>query len=202
MAEWIKEIIIAFGGGATATVSTLLVFKYIFKKVIDKAIDTSFEKSAIKLTNRLNRTTKAYEIILKKEFEFYEKIDPDLAVLVPLIQDLEYYATTDIEENNKETKEDYKEHLLKYLDIIPRIKNDAIMYRPYISEKVFNAVTVLVKNMQDDIEYLTGVAETLYCISENKLDLTRVKEIKERVLISVAFVETEMKIRLTELSKE
>ena len=89
MPEWIKELIIAIGGGATATISILLIVKSLLSKIIDKAIETSFEKSTIKFTNKLDRSTKAYEQLLNKEFEFYEKIDPYMATLVPLVQDLD-----------------------------------------------------------------------------------------------------------------
>lgn len=73
MQEWIKEIIVALGGGATAAIVILTVFKSFAMKLFEKAIDTSFEKSTIKLTNKLDRSTKAYEILLKKSLTIMKK---------------------------------------------------------------------------------------------------------------------------------
>ena len=75
MPEWLKDLIIAIGGGTTVTIILLTALKSIVEKIVEKAIDTSFEKSTIKLSNRLERTTKAYEILLKKEFDYYARVD-------------------------------------------------------------------------------------------------------------------------------
>lgn len=137
MPEWIKELIIAIGGGATATISILLIVKSLLSKIIDKTIETSFEKSTIKFTNKLDRSTKAYEMLLNKEFEFYEKIDPYMATLVPLVQDLEFWLQKHEEEKTDNAKAKYKECLLKYLETVPDLKNNLILYQPYIPVEVF-----------------------------------------------------------------
>ena len=147
MPEWIKELLIAIGGGTTVTVALLTVLKSIVSKIVDKAIDTSFEKSTIKLSNKLERTTKAYEILLRKEFDYYERIDPYMATLVPLVQDFEYWATKSQEDDPDDAKEKYREHILEYLKMIPEIKNDSVLFQPYIPEDIFEAVTVLLSSM-------------------------------------------------------
>lgn len=200
MPEWVKELLIAIGGGATVTIALLTILKSIVSKIVDKAIDTSFEKSTIKFSNKLERTTKAYEILLKKEFDYYEKVDPYMATLVPLVQDLAYWATKSQEGDPNIAKEKYRELLLKYLKMIPEIKNDSVLFQPYVPVGIFEAVTVLLKNMQADLQFLELEGEILFGKTEGEIDTDKLKEISDKVLMSVALIETRVKNRLTELS--
>ena len=200
MPEWIKELLVAMGGGATVVIAIFVFLKSIVVKIVDKAIDTSFEKSTIKFSNKLERTTKAYEILLRKEFDYYEKIDPYMATLVPLVQDLVFWTEKFQNKDSENVKEQYREHLLKYLKIVPELKNDNIMFQPYVPENIDEAVSKLLENMQSDIEYLTIVGEVMYGKNTGDIDLSKMNEISDNVLISVALVETLIKKRLTELS--
>ena len=200
MPEWVKELLIAIGGGATVTIALLTILKSIVSKIVGKAIDTSFEKNTIKFSNKLERTTKAYEILLIKEFDYYEKVDPHMATLVPLVQDLEYWATNSQEGDSDTEKEKYRELLLIYLKMIPEIKNDCVLFQPYVPVEVFEAVTVLLKNMQADLQFLELEGEILFGKTEGEIDTDKLKEISDKVLMSVALIETRVKNRLTELS--
>ena len=99
MPEWLKELLISIGGGSVVAVIFYIGLKTAVVKIVDKAIDASFERSTLKLSNRLERTTKAYEILLKKEFDYYEKLDPYLARIIPLVQDL-VYNVDEFQNNN------------------------------------------------------------------------------------------------------
>ena len=201
MPEWLKELIIAIGGGATATISILLIVKSLLSKIIDKTIETSFEKSTIKFTNKLERSTKAYEMLLNKEFEFYEKLDPYMATLVPLVQDLEFWLQKHEEEKTDNTKANYKECLLKYLEAIPNLKNDSILYQPYIPVEVFNYVTSLIAHMQDNMKMLGNYGEIIFEKKEGYLDFDKMKVFVEGELKLIALIETLIKARLIELTE-
>ena len=201
MPEWIKELIIAIGGGATATISILLIVKSLLSKIIDKTIETSFEKSTIKFTNKLDRSTKAYEQLLNKEFEFYEKLDPYMATLVPLVQDLEFWLQKHEEEKTDNTKANYKECLLKYLEAIPNLKNDSILYQPYIPVEVFKSVASLITHMQDNMKMLGNYGEIIFETKEGKVDFDKMKVFVEEELKFIALIETVIKARLIELTE-
>ena len=201
MPEWLKDLIIAIGGGATATISILLIVKSLLSKIIDKTIETSFEKSTIKFTNKLERSTKAYEMLLNKEFEFYGKIDPYMATLVPLVQDLEFWLQKHEEEKTDNTKANYKECLLKYLEAIPNLKNDSILYQPYIPVEVFNSVTSLIAHMQDNMKMLGNYGEIIFETKEGKVDFDKLKVFVEEELKLIALIETVIKARLIELTE-
>lgn len=197
MQEWIKELLVALGGGTAAAIAILTIFKSLAVKLFEKAIDTSFEKSTIKLTNKLERSTKAYEILLKKEFDFYEKTDPYMATLVPLVQDLKYYA----EQSENSGKEKYRELLLQYLKMIPELKNNSVLFQPYIPEDIITAVSTLLALMQEDMRYLGDVGTILYEKQPGEINVEKMEEIQEKILLAIALVETRIKARLTELSK-
>ena len=197
MSEWLKDLLIAFGGGATATISVILIFKSIFSRIIEKAVDTTFDKSTLRLTNRLERSTKAYNILLEKEFACYEKLDENIAILVPLIQDLEIISTN--ETLSSFDKQKFNECFLKYLEIIPKVKNIIVLYQPYVTEEVFGSVTTLVNKMQSDIHY---ICMALNESNEKDIDKKRMEDYRDNVLMAISLVETQIKNRLIDLTRQ
>lgn len=200
MPEWLKELLISIGGGSIVAAIFYIGLRTAVVKIVDKAIDTSFERSTLKLSNRLERTTKAYEILLKKEFDYYEKLDPYLARIIPLVQDLVYNVDEFQNNNNENARERYRELCLEYIDMIPDIKNYNLMFQAYIPENIFEATTILVKNMQSDLQYLSFVGQLLYGNKDGSVDIKKIEAIKDKILKSVALVESRIKNRLVELS--
>ena len=68
MPEWLIDLIVAIGGGTVVLVGILTIFKNLFIKLFETGIESSFEKNLEKYRNKLSRSTKAYEILLEKEF--------------------------------------------------------------------------------------------------------------------------------------
>lgn len=196
MPEWIKEIIIAIGGGATVAVGLLAVFKSLFVKFVESTIDASFEKSTIKLTNKLERSTKAYEILLRKELDCYEQMDPHIAALVPIVQDFEFWATS----SDKSAEENFKDGLLEYIRITKDIKSTVLLYQPYIPNAIFDAVSSLLKVMQENVQYYYDSVKILHGEKDGKIDVAKLKEIRESIISAIIVMEIEIKTRLTELT--
>jgi len=196
MPEWIKEIIIAIGGGATVAVGLLAVFKSLFVKFVESTIDASFEKSTIKLTNKLERSTKAYEILLRKELDCFEQMDPHIAALVPIVQDFEFWATS----SDKSAEENFKDGLLEYIRITKDIKSTVLLYQPYIPNAIFDAVSSLLKVMQENVQYYYDSVKILHGEKDGKIDVAKLKEIRESIISAIIVMEIEIKTRLTELT--
>lgn len=196
MPEWIKEIIIAIGGGATVAVGLLAVFKSLFVKFVESTIDASFEKSTIKLTNKLERSTKAYEILLRKELDCYEQMDPHIAALVPIVQDYEFWATS----SDKSAEENFKDGLLEYIRITKNIKSTVLLYQPYIPNAIFDAVSSLLKVMQENVQYYYDSVKILHGEKDGKIDVAKLKEIRESIISAIIVMEIKIKTRLTELT--
>ena len=200
--EWLKDLLIAIGGGTTALVVALTVCKSIFIKLFDRTIDITFDKTIEKYRNKLVRTTTAYEILLSKEFTYYSTLDPHLATLVPLVFDLVYYANCSNDKIDKSTRrERYKEQLFEYIGIIPQIKNDVVLYQPYIPQEVFSSVSSLIWKMQSEAEFWANIAETLFEANDNPINIKKAEEIRDNILERIAEIETNIKKRLTELSE-
>jgi len=199
--ELLEKFLIAVGGGATALVAVLTIFKSMFLKVFEKAIDITFDKNIEKYRNKLSRSTAAYELLLKKEFEFYDKLDPSLATLVPLVQDLVYYARGNNDIDKPMQCEKYREHLLAYLKMIPEMKNEILLHQPYIQQNVFAAVSKLIEEMQKELFFFEETAKSLFGENDNAIDEIKAEEISKVVLMCVAHIEVVIKKRLTELSE-
>ena len=58
----------------------------------------------------MDRTTRAYEILLDREMRFYEKLEPITAELVPLEHNLLYYLKYDEDADRERQCEAFKEH--------------------------------------------------------------------------------------------
>ena len=207
MTEWPKELVYAIGGGGIGGIIVLLfitILRPIFVKIIDKAVDTSFEKSTIRFSNRLDRSTTAYKFLLKKEFDYYKKLDSYFATVVPMVQDFIYWADKSQNIDSEYAKEKYRKLLLQYLKIIPEMKSICVMFQPYVPSNISEATVALLKNMQlrPDLEYLSFVAKVLYGKNDGSIDMHKMQEIKDKVLKSVALVEALIKNRVTELSRE
>ncbi len=201
MPEWLKELIAAIGGGSVVLVGLLTIFKNLFIKYFETGIESSFEKNIEKYRNKLSRSTRAYEILLDKEFSYYSSLDPYLAKLVPLIQDLVYYSdcSQQMEEDNRKSR--YKEKMLEYLEMIPKIKNDVVLYQPYIPNDIFVEVTQLVKTSQDNIHFWHEIANKLFYEPNASIDTQKAERISESVLKQIGKIEMVIKRRLSQLSE-
>lgn len=75
------------------------------------------------------------------------------------------------------------------------------MFQPYVPTNIFESVSILLKNMQSDLKYLGFVGEVMYEKNDGEIDLNKMQEFSDKVLLSISLVEARIKDRLTELSK-
>lgn len=202
MPEWLNNLIIAIGGGTVVLVGVLTILKNLFIKLFEAGIETSFEKNIEKYRNKLSRSTKAYEILLEKEINYYNSLDPHLATLVPLIQDLVYYSDMSIEMEITFRQTHYKDNLLKFLEMIPKLKNDIVLFQPYIPTQIFSRVSNLIGAMQHDLNVWSHAGDVVFEKNEGSIDIQKEKEICDAILIRVAAIETGIKARLEQLTQQ
>jgi len=202
MLEWLKDLLVAIGGGTVVLIGILTIFKNLFIKLFETGIEASFEKNIEKYRNRLSRSTKAYEVLLEKEFDYYATLDPHLATLVPLVQDLVYYSDMEKEMELNYRKSCYKDKILEFLKMIPKIKNDVVLFQPYIPMQVFEVVSALLGAMQSNVSFFRDLGLAIFEENEEKINIEKAKEISDTILLHVALVETKIKMRLEELSEQ
>ena len=202
MPEWLEHLLTAVGGGAVVFVGILTVFKGLIVKLFETGIESSFEKNLEKFKNKLERSTKAYEILLEREMRFYEKLEPITAELVPLEHDLLYYLKRDEESEREKQCEAFREHFKRYCELVKDLKNENLIHQSYIPQEVFDAYTSVVKNMQDNIPLWSDMAKLLFAGEYDKIDYGKCEMAVDTFLMHLAFAETKVRTRLKQLSGE
>ena len=199
MPEWIKDILMAIGGGSVVLIGILTVFKQLFIKSFESGIETVFQKNMEKYRDKLSRSTRAYEMILDKEMKFYEKTDSIFAELVPLAHDIK--RCFDKEERLKSEK--YSQyfwiHLKQYSDLYDKLKTEILIHQAYIPEKISLSYTALSKTMYDDVIYLLDIGKSVF-ENGNDIDEKIIQERFDNFLSILVIPSALVKERLQELS--
>lgn len=202
MPEWLESLLTAIGGGTVVLVGGLTIFKGLLIKLFETGIEASFEKNLEKFRNKLERSTKAYEILLEREMRFYEKLEPITAELVPLEHDLLYYLKHDEKADREKQCEAFREHVKRYCELVKDLKNENLIHQSYIPQEVFDAYTIVVKQMQDDIPLWFDMAKPLFAGEYEKIDYEECESAVDTFLLQLAFAETMVRKRLKQLSGE
>jgi len=185
-----------------ALIGTLTIFKGLFVKLFETGVESLFEKNFEKFKNRLERSTRAYEVLLNREMRFYENIEPIIAELVPVEHDLLYYLKYDEDIEHKLKCEDFEECFKKYCNLIKKLKNESITHNTYIPQEINAAFTAVVKQMQDDVSLWFNMAKLLFESKYDKIDYEKCKKAVDLVMLKLAFAETLVRKRLKQLSGE
>ncbi len=202
MPEWLESLLVAIGGGTVVLVGVLTIFKGLLVKLFETGIEASFEKNLEKFKNHLDRSTRAYEILLDREMRFYEKLEPITAELVPLEHDLLYYLKYDEDADRERQCEAFREHFKRYCELIKDLKNENLIHQSYIPQEVFKAFTSVVKQMQDDMPLWFDMAKFLFAGEYDKIDYGKCETTIDTLLMQLAFAETMVRKRLKQLSGE
>ena len=201
MPEWLKDLIVAIGGGTVVLVGVLTIFKNLLIKLFETGIESSFDKNLEKYRNKLSRSTKAFEILLDREMRFYERMEPLYAELIPLQQDLIYYAKRDNEIAQTVECDEFRKHFVRYAELIKEFKNEVLAHQSYIPQNIFTASTVDVGQMQADLEFWLEVGKHQINNEYDKIDYDKGQEKIDVVLNAIAAAQLSTKKRLEELSK-
>ena len=200
METFFKDLLIELGGTISIIIACLLFFKNILKKYIDTIIESSADKSIEKLKNKYSRTLSAYDILLKKEFEYYEKID---CIFADLIVDIQDFKSSTINELGFDIEARFgtsKNTGLKILETIINLKKVNLLYQSYIPNNIFNCSTLIIKILQDNCNLISDSIKLLANKKEDELNLNGIKNFTSEVLLLIANTEESIKTRLKELS--
>lgn len=202
MPEWLKSILAAFGGGTVVLVGMMTIFKGLFIKFFESSIESSFEKSIEKFKNKLERSTRAYEILLDREMRFYDHIDPIIAQLILVMRDLEDSLRYDPTSNREEQYNAFRKYFLQYCELLKQLKNEALLHQAYLSTDIFTAVTNVVKLMQDGLLYWRDIAIALSNGEYDKIDSEKNEHLGDELRAQISCVELLIQKRLRQLSGE
>lgn len=200
------EIIETYGSTVFIIVLIICACLFFIKKIVSLTVETMFSESSSKKMqshiNMLNRRTMAYEILLKKELEYYDSISDFISEVVVLIQDV-YWNYIKIENcSDLESKKKYKnaslDNLANILKLIPKTKKDALVLKNYSTEEIVNAHTDLICFIQDNSEKIANIIMKEKFSDNNKNTL---KKVNDKVLKICALLSGLVQIRQKELSE-
>lgn len=196
--EYIKTILTTIGGVTLILTFVFTFLKGIGEKYIDSLIKKSANKELEKAKNKMARSMSAYELLLNKEFEYYQKIDNIYASLIVDIQDVYWYM---VEARNLEFEQrcnKLKEISIRIVKIVPELKNFNLMYQCYIPLDVFKGTGYVIGCLQDGLEKLVSNIELFY--DNMDIDKEELLEYEDNVLMSIAWANNKIKDRLSNLS--
>ena len=147
MPEWWGGLFTAIGGGTVVLVGILTIFKSLVIKLFETGIESSLEKNLEKFKNNLERSTRAYEIILDQEMRFYKDLEPITAELIPIEHDLIHYLKYNEESDRAKQCEAFKTNFKRYCQLVMDLKKSTLIHHSYIPQNIFNAFTSVVKQM-------------------------------------------------------
>ena len=200
MQTFFKDLLIELGGTISIIIACLLFFKNVLKKYIDTIIESSADKSIEKLKNKYSRTLSAYDILLKKEFEYYEKIDYIFADLIVDIQDFKSSTINEFGFDIEKRFDIAKSTGLKLLETIINLKKYSLLYQSYIPNNIFNYSMSIIKELQENCDLISDSLELLGDRQEDKLNLNAIKDFTSKILLLIANTEVSIKTRLQDLS--
>ena len=162
MPEWIKDIIVAVSGGSIALLGILTIFKQLIYKSFETGIETILQKNVEKYRDQLSRSSRAYEMILNKEMDFYEKVDLIFAKLVPLSHSIKRCFDNEEHFESEKNSQCFWMYLQKYSELYDQLKTAILIHQAYIPEEILLSYTALSKTMYDDTILLLELGKTTF----------------------------------------
>ena len=160
-------------------------------------------KKQKKLDDGLARSKAAYDIILKKEFDYYENIDPIYAKLIPGVQDIaaslqnSYPKSLSVEDR----KVIAKREMLVYAESIVTLKSFLQSNDIYLPFDISKACGEPISLMQDSVDFFHDEMKKLWDETESEIDKEQCKQVADSIVYSYAKARSTIKHRLDILAK-
>jgi hypothetical protein len=95
-----------------------------------------------------------------------------------------------------------RDTLARLLKIIPELKNYNLRYQPYIPKEIFSATNALISTLQNSSNVLLTELKKVFDNKNEDVDVEAITEIKDCILMDIAFLELNIKSRLNSLSSD
>lgn len=119
----------------------LLVFvPLLIKDAVDayanKTVTSVFDKRLERYKAKLSRSAMAKHILFEREMAFYDKVDMQIAELIPLIQDVRDSLI------ERPFTEDKKKYILRFLKLVPEMKDTSLRYQAYLDPEIWGLLII------------------------------------------------------------
>ena len=154
------------------------------------------------MEDSFSRSKSAYDKILNKEFEFYEKSDSIYAELIPGIHDIVDGITNAyvVQIELSERKELVHKHYGVMLNNILILKHILLIYQIYLPVDVYHANSAVSLKLQELLPSLDKEIHSLLNGNESEIDCSACRKALKEVLSACAYARTSNIGRLKDLA--
>jgi len=149
------------------------------------------------LEDNLARSKVAYDIILDKEFMFYEKIDIIYADIIPSILNIINSLTNEYDYEFSERQELIAKGFKVLFKAAPELKRLCLTYEIYLSEDVKEYNYNAVEAIQSFSHFVIDEVQNL---ASDKIDITKCHEAKSTVLEACSLARFTIVFRLQQVA--
>lgn len=160
--DFIKTMLELVGGVSAIVCTTIAICKGIFEKYICAEIEKSAEKELEKAKTSFARSFSAYELLLKKEFAYYESIDKLYATLIVDVHDFKSYSIEELPIDIDLKRNNVKEITIRILTTMMELKNLNLIYQVYVPFDIFSITADVVSAIQNDCELVEKTAINVF----------------------------------------
>jgi len=187
----------------TVLVAFLIFGKAIMQKYVEQLIETSANKTIETLKHKFNRTTSAYELLLRKEFDYYESIEGIYSKLIIGVQDL--YASI-CDAYKCELMDEAKRHVIaleemnKYYEALFALKDLHLRFEAYLPVEVWEANKEVCRWMQETKDLFQDSLAKAFDGREPEVNKEECKTLMTATLGTISIAVKKNRERLVELS--
>ena len=200
--EFVLQLVAAVGGGIGIALILLRLAKGLFQKSFESAIDTAAQKTISKYCNVLQRKTRAYEILLEKEFSFYEVASDLLSDLIVDIQDFSFDMGVSPDCMDSHDYNKAKETALKVIRFIPKFKKATLLAHTYLPEQIDSVCTNLISDLQKSLNLFHGEVKSALTEDDYIVNKRAILENEKNILMDCARINGNIILRIQELSQD
>ena len=198
----LMELLKSYSGIVVICLLVLFALLWTIKEVVYSSINKYFSNSSLDYTNALTRKRLAYEILLKKEFEYYEKVSEYISGVIVQCQDVklnyEYELTKAEEEFEGTFRDSAFKYYMKIVKEIPNTKKDNIVFQNYSEKTVWKLHGEIIIYIQNSVQEITNV---LLKRKYSKKDFEIISEFVENILKMCSLIMLNIQNRQKKLSE-
>ena len=200
--DFLKELVFTTASSIGVILILLKMGKGALQKIIEKVIESTAEKSIAKYTNTLQRRTSAYELLLNKEFSYYDSISKSVSTIIISVQEFSLYLTLTDSFHDDFSQNKARELAISIAETLLILRRDCLMYQLYIPAHIKDTSYEIMDSLQSYIPISTKSYHALIDGSFSSEILSDVRQHENDVLSKCEKLNVLIKNRLEELSKE
>lgn len=200
--DFLKELFFTTASSIGVILILLKMGKGALQKIIEKVIESTAEKSIAKYTNTLQRRTSAYELLLNKEFSYYDSISKSVSTIIISVQEFSLYLTLTDSFHDDFSQNKARELAISIAETLLILRRDCLMYQLYIPAHIKDTSYEIMDSLQSYIPISTKSYHALIDGSFSSEILSDVRQHENDVLSKCEKLNVLIKNRLEELSKE